>query len=149
MRAVNSLVVRSLLVTAVKNPFTLVMRGFWHLGNSGATVIDSGSESPENPPPPLATGPGMDLAQWETDLDHIVRSRRFKGRADLLIDGEKFLSLIHISSKAAENSVINAASAVAVAFPAMSRSLPRHSSSRASAVRPARNPSRVKLKDSR
>jgi cardiolipin synthase A/B len=105
MRAVNSLVVRSLLVTAVKNPFTLVMRGFWHLGNSGATVIDSGSESPENPPPPLATGPGMDLAQWETDLDHIVRSRRFKGRADLLIDGEKFFPAFIESVQGAARSV--------------------------------------------
>jgi cardiolipin synthase len=90
MRALNTLIVRSLLVTAIKNPFTLVCRGFWHLGNSGAAFMSSGPGSSSGPPPPLATGQGMDLAEWETDLDHLIRSRRYKGRADLLIDGEKF-----------------------------------------------------------
>jgi cardiolipin synthase len=105
MRAVNTLVIRSLLVTAVKNPFTLVFRGFWHLGNSGAAVIASGSENSDKPPPPVATGPGMDLAQWEGELDHIVRSRRFKGRADLLIDGEKFFPAFIESAQGAARSV--------------------------------------------
>ena len=105
MRALNSLVVRSLLVTAVKNPFTLVLRGFWHLGNSGAAVIASGSENPGRPPPPLATGQGMDLAQWERELDHIVHSRRFKGRAELLIDGEKFFPAFIESVEGATRSV--------------------------------------------
>ncbi len=105
MRALNSLVVRSLVITAVKNPFTLVFRGFWHLGNSGATVMASGSENPGAPPPPLATGPGMDLGQWETELDHLVRARRFKGRADLLIDGEKFFPAFIQSVEAASRSV--------------------------------------------
>ena len=36
VRALNSLIIRSLVVSAVKNPFTLVCRGFWHLGTSGA-----------------------------------------------------------------------------------------------------------------
>jgi cardiolipin synthase len=90
MRALNSLIVRSLIVTAIKNPITMICRGFWHLGNSGAAMIVSGSETSPTPPPPLNTGPGMDLTAWEKQLDHIVRSRRYKGRVDLLIDGEKF-----------------------------------------------------------
>ncbi len=91
MRAVNSLIVKSLLITAVKNPFTLVFRGFWHIGNSGAAVISSGSENIEKPPPSLANRAGDGSCQvGGDDLDHIVRSRRYKGRADLLIDGEKF-----------------------------------------------------------
>ncbi len=105
MRALNSLVVRSLVVTAIKNPFTMVFRGFWHLGNSGAAFIASGSESFVTPPPPLATGPGMDLAQWEGYLDHIVHSRRYKGRADLLIDGEKFYPAFIESVEEATRSV--------------------------------------------
>jgi cardiolipin synthase len=105
MRAVNSLIIKSLLVTAVKNPFTLVFRGFWHLGNSGATVISSGSENIEKPPPPLATGPGMDLVKWEEYLDHIVRSKRYKGRVDLLIDGEKFFPAFIQSVQDAKRSV--------------------------------------------
>ena len=105
MRALNSLVVRSLVVTAVKNPFTLILRGFWHLGNSGATVLASGSGNASGPAPPLATGPGMDLAEWENELDRIVHSRRFKGRVDLLIDGEKFFPAFIESVEGAQRSV--------------------------------------------
>jgi cardiolipin synthase A/B len=90
VRALNSLIIRSLLVSAVKNPVTLVCRGFWHLGTSGAAAIDSVPENPAGPPPPLATGPPMDLAAWEKDLDYFKAGRRYKGRVDLLIDGEKF-----------------------------------------------------------
>jgi len=90
VRALNSLIIRSLVVSAFKNPFTLVCRGFWHLGTSGAAAIDSVAENPAGPPPPLATGPPMDLAAWEKDLDHFKAGRRYKGRLDLLIDGEKF-----------------------------------------------------------
>lgn len=105
MHAVTSLVVRSLIVTAVKNPFTLVSRAFWHLGNSGAAIIASGSEISLQPPPLVATGPGMDLAAWEKDLDHIVRARRFKGRVDPLIDGEKFFPAFIQSVQGATRSV--------------------------------------------
>jgi cardiolipin synthase len=90
VRALNSLIVRSLIVTAIKNPATLVCRAFWHLGNSGAAAFDPTPENPAAPPPPLAPGPPMDLAAWERDLDHMVSARRYKGRVDLLIDGEAF-----------------------------------------------------------
>jgi cardiolipin synthase A/B len=90
VRALNSLIIRSLLVTAVKNPFTLVWRGFWHLGASGAAAIDAAPGNPTRPPPPLATSPPMDLAAWEKQLDRLVEARRYKGRVDLLIDGEAF-----------------------------------------------------------
>jgi cardiolipin synthase len=89
-RALNSLIIRSLVVTAVKNPFTLVCRGFWHLGTSGAAAFDPTPVDPTGPPPPLATNAPMDLAAWEKELDHIVAARRYKGRLDLLLDGEKF-----------------------------------------------------------
>ncbi|HTA29863.1 MAG TPA: phosphatidylserine/phosphatidylglycerophosphate/cardiolipin synthase family protein [Candidatus Cybelea sp.] len=89
-RALNSLIIRSLFVSALKNPVTLVCRGFWHLGTSGAAAFSSMPPIPTGPLPPLTTGPPMDLAAWETDLDHMKASRRFKGRLDLLIDGEKF-----------------------------------------------------------
>jgi cardiolipin synthase A/B len=90
VRALNSLIIRSLVVTAVKNPFTLVCRGFWHLGTSGAAALDPTPENPTGPPPPLAKLAPMDLAAWERELDHMVSARRYKGRLDLLIDGEKF-----------------------------------------------------------
>ena len=105
LRAFHSMVVRSLIITAIKNPFTLVSRAFWHLGNSGAAVIESGSETPKGRPPPLYAGPGMDLAAWEKELDHFVSARRYKGRVDLFIDGEKFFPAFIQSVKDAARSI--------------------------------------------
>jgi cardiolipin synthase len=90
VRALNSLVFRSLVVTAIKNPVTLVCRGFWHLGTSGAAAVDAAPGFPSGPPPPLSTGPPMDAAEWEKRLDKLLKARPYKGRLDLLIDGEKF-----------------------------------------------------------
>ncbi|HZM02359.1 MAG TPA: phosphatidylserine/phosphatidylglycerophosphate/cardiolipin synthase family protein [Candidatus Saccharimonadales bacterium] len=105
VRALNSLIVRSLLVTAIKNPVTLVYRGFWHLGTSGAAAIKSMVEDPAGPLPPLSAGPPMDLAAWEKDLHRIVSARRQKGRLDLLIDGENFFSAFMRSVANATRSV--------------------------------------------
>jgi cardiolipin synthase len=105
VRALNSLLIRSLLVTAIKNPVTLVCRGFWHLGTSGAAAFEASPGQPAGPPPPLAAGPPMDPAAWEKRLDQLVNTRRYKGRLDLLIDGEKFFPALIESITAATRSV--------------------------------------------
>ncbi|HEY3864351.1 MAG TPA: phosphatidylserine/phosphatidylglycerophosphate/cardiolipin synthase family protein [Verrucomicrobiae bacterium] len=105
VRALNTLVVRSLLITAIKNPVTLVCRGFWHLGTSGAAAVDPSPGDPGKPPPPLSTGPPMDMASWETALDRMLPERRYKGRVDLLIDGDKFFPDFIESAAAAMRSV--------------------------------------------
>ncbi|MGA2747800.1 MAG: phosphatidylserine/phosphatidylglycerophosphate/cardiolipin synthase family protein [Verrucomicrobiota bacterium] len=105
VRALNSLVIRSLAVSAIKNPVTLVSRGFWHLGNSGAAAISFGSGIPDTPPPPLATGAPMDLADWENELDRVVPARRHQGRVDLFIDGESFFPAFIQSVQEATRSV--------------------------------------------
>ena len=105
LRAVNSLIIRSLVVAAIKNPFTLVCRGFWHIGISGAAAFDPTPDNPTAPPPALSPAPPMDMAAWEKDLDHLVSGRRYKGRLDLLIDGEKFFPAFVQSVQAATRSV--------------------------------------------
>jgi cardiolipin synthase A/B len=90
LRALNSLVIRSLAITAIKNPVTLVARAFWHIGTSTAVAFDRTGAGSSEPPPPLSNDPPMNMLQWERELDHIVSDKRYKGRLDLLIDGEKF-----------------------------------------------------------
>ncbi len=105
LRTLDWLIVRSLLVTALKNPVTLVSRGLWHIGNSGAAVVTSGLPAAGPAPPPLSEAPGMDLDAWEKDLDHLVSSRRYRGTLDLFIDGESFFSALIQSLQDARRSI--------------------------------------------
>ena len=108
LRALNSLVVRGFLISAIKNPFTLISRGLWHIGTSGAAAlgsVDSGSAGDNGPPPPLYEGPGMDLAAWEKQLDELVPARRYRGRVEFLIDGERFFPALIKSVANAARSV--------------------------------------------
>lgn len=105
LRTLNSLLIRSLALTAIKNPFTVVCRGLWHFGICGATVLQSGMPLPAGSPPPLALGPAMDLAAWEKDLDRLVIERRFKGKLELLIDGERFFPALIEAIQNAERTI--------------------------------------------
>ncbi|HEY1788643.1 MAG TPA: hypothetical protein VGJ73_10830 [Verrucomicrobiae bacterium] len=91
LRVANSLLIKSLLITAVKNPFSLVGSGLWHLGSSGVTLLNSISMNKNDPPPPpLYTGPGMDLTNWEKELDRKVTARRHQGHIQMFVDGNQF-----------------------------------------------------------
>lgn len=106
LRVINSVLIKSLVITAVKSPFTLVGRGLWHLGSSGVTVLNSLSAGAAvSPPPPLYTGQGMDLAAWEKELDGIVTSRRHKGRIQFYVNGSQFFPALIQSIEAARQSV--------------------------------------------
>jgi cardiolipin synthase len=106
LRVANSVLVKSLLVTAIKNPFSLVGCGLWHLGSSGVTVLNSLSMKSSDPPaPPLYTGPAMDMAAWEKELDHVVTARRHKGRIQLFVDGSQFFPALVQSIETAKRSV--------------------------------------------
>ncbi len=105
VRALNSLFLKSLVVTAVKNPVTLVSRGVWQIGTSSAAALQAGTETTSDPIPPLADGPGMDLAAWEARLDHLVAARRFKGKIDFFIDGERFFPALIQSLEAARETI--------------------------------------------
>jgi cardiolipin synthase len=90
LRALNSLVIKSFILTAIKNPVTLVGRGLWTLGNSGLTMAATAPGDPGTAPPPLYEGKGMDLAAWENELDGLVVARRYRGRVQYFVDGRQF-----------------------------------------------------------
>jgi len=58
----------------------------------------------ERPIPPLNTGPGMDLEQWERELDKIAGTATH-GTARFLIDGEEFFSRLLETLQTAEESI--------------------------------------------
>jgi cardiolipin synthase len=105
LKALNSLVIRSFVITAVKNPFSLIGRGLWHIGNTGATMLDAGTPGGSSPPPPLYHGPGMNLTAWEKQLDKLVAAKRYWGKVDYFIDGENFFSALLQSIESARRSV--------------------------------------------
>jgi cardiolipin synthase len=108
LRALNTLVIRGFVISAIKNPCTMISRGLWHIGSSGAAAleaVDSGVSGDAGPPPPLSTGPGMDLDEWEKQLDELVSSRRYKGQIEFLIDGERFFPALIKSVANAKSSV--------------------------------------------
>jgi cardiolipin synthase len=108
LRALNSLVIRGFVVSAIKNPCTMIGRGLWHLGTSGAAALGSvgaGPGSDNGPPPPLYTGPGMDLDAWEKELDELGPGRRVRGRIEFLIDGERYFPALIQSVANATRSV--------------------------------------------
>lgn len=105
LRTANHLLIRSLLLTAIKNPVTLVGRGLWHLGGSGAVMLQSGSGNASETIPPLSSGPGMDLKQWEAHLDELLGPGRYPGKVDFLVDGERFFPALIQSVEDAKTSV--------------------------------------------
>ncbi len=108
LRALNSLVIRGFVINTIKNPVTMLGRGLWHIGTSGAAAldsVDSGSTGDSGPPPPLYAGPGMNLGAWEKQLDELAPARRFRGRVEFLIDGERFFPALIKSVANAARSV--------------------------------------------
>lgn len=105
LRALNSLVIKSFLLTAIKNPVTLISRGLWTLGSSGMTMVQTLPESSSAPPPPLYQGPGMDLKVWERKLDRTVSARRNHGQVQFFVDGKQFFPELVQSVENARRSV--------------------------------------------
>jgi cardiolipin synthase len=105
LRALNTLVIKSFLITAIKNPVSLVTRGMWHLGGSGMTMVDALSIGSSEPPPPLYSGTGMDVKEWEKELDRLVLAPRYKGQVQYYVDGRQFFPALVQSIATARKSV--------------------------------------------
>lgn len=89
LKTLNRVVVRSHLVTMVKNPFTTTRRFFGHVQDAVASVFRRGPKD-INPDAPLYQGEGMDLVAWERRLDLITRSRGYPARLQFLVGGDQF-----------------------------------------------------------
>ena len=57
------------------------------------------------PIPPLGDGPGMDLRQWEEDLDRITESTSSTGTLEFLIDGDEYFPALIESIGGAQESI--------------------------------------------
>jgi cardiolipin synthase len=57
------------------------------------------------PLPPLSTGPGMNLVQWEEDLDRMFNRKAETGKVRYLIDGEIFFTRFEAALKEAKDSI--------------------------------------------
>jgi cardiolipin synthase len=79
-------------LSAVIRPVSTVFRLVSLVAYTGLDALRSTPrrDIPQEPPPPVKQGPGMDLAAWEEELDAITRSRSSMGSMELLIDGEEF-----------------------------------------------------------
>jgi cardiolipin synthase len=104
LRLVDALTLRSHILTALKNPFSVTGRLVWLTTQSSAVLLPYGTGSPGEVPPPLSHQQGMDLVQWEQNLDQLVGRDRYRGSMKPLIDGEAFfVSLVQSIQEARES----------------------------------------------
>ena len=85
----QSLLLQSHVLAPLTRPFASTERFLTQAAQSAIAAVPRPVGSAE-PVPPLASGPPMDLAAWERDLDRLVDSPRYGGRIRLLIDGDAF-----------------------------------------------------------
>jgi cardiolipin synthase len=102
----SKLIVAGQFSALVKQPVTTVHRFFSGLRTRSYDLVKFSKTLPDRnqPIPPLAQGPGMDLETWEKDLDRIARDKQTEGTIRFLIDGiEFFPALIDEVSRADES----------------------------------------------
>lgn len=87
-------------VTALTRLFTLATRATTDLLDPrGLLPIEHG------PIPPVADAAGMDMAQWETELDRLTGTQASQGRIEVLVDGREFFPRMIDSVTVAKKSV--------------------------------------------
>ena len=94
LKSVDYLIFKSHVLGLVARPVSSLLRLIAWTGDTTYDMItpDFLMKLTGNPReiPPVANGPGMDLDQWEDDLDKLTGTRRVDGRIRFLIDGEAF-----------------------------------------------------------
>lgn len=102
----NSVLVKSQAVTLLKNPVT------W-LGRFSAWSVNTLRALVETPAPlggadivPLYQGPGMDLQQWERELDRFWAPDRYRGSIEFLVGGDQYFPRLLDAVRDAEKQVL-------------------------------------------
>ncbi len=91
----------------VEQPVSALVRLFTLATRSTAGMLDPRGKLPigEEPVPPVANRPGMDLAKWESTLDEMTGTPAPKGHITTLIDGDEFFPRLIDLISSAEQSV--------------------------------------------
>lgn len=89
LKSLDHLVIRSHFITLIKNPVSTFRRLLGHGEDAIVSVFRRGPEA-VYPESPLAQGAGMDLVEWEHELDVLTHTRSYPGTIDFLVGGEAF-----------------------------------------------------------
>jgi cardiolipin synthase len=104
-RGLSALLFEGSVLAVLKNPVSSVARLGDLLTHLATSLVRLPLPKPAGSVPPLVKGQGMDLAAWETWLDHHTRTRREKGSLELLIDGERFFPRLEQAITEATNHI--------------------------------------------
>ena len=100
----SAIIWRSHVLAFIKNPFTSIGR---LINFAFATSVNLVVPKPlgKVQVPALNQGPGMDLVEWERELDRLVSAPSLPGHIEFLIDGEAFFLALIDDVLGASNSV--------------------------------------------
>jgi len=92
LRTTEAVLLESHVLAPLKSPVSSSLRLLWQTLHAGWALVPKGAGATPGATqaPPLATGSPMDLAAWETKLDGLVSSKRYKGTLEFLIDGGEY-----------------------------------------------------------
>lgn len=104
LRSLDHIVLRSHLLTLLKNPVTTLRRLIGHGEDAVVSVFRRGPKE-VYPQAPYAQGANMNLARWENTLDYLTRTRSYPGKIDFLIGGAAYFNALEEAFAKAEQRI--------------------------------------------
>jgi cardiolipin synthase len=105
INTIDAFLIRSHLITIIKNPFTSIYRLASLAKYTGVCFVNSGISSAGTTISPAVKTKGMDLDAWEKKLDMIAPNSRYRGEMNFLIGGKNFFTSLFQSIEEAKNSI--------------------------------------------
>lgn len=104
LKSLDHLVIRSHLITLIKNPVSTLRRLLGHGEDAIVSVFRRGPDA-VYPESPLAQGAGMNLVEWEHELDVLTHTRSYPGTIDFLLGGSAFFERLEQAFHSAEERI--------------------------------------------